>query len=49
MNEESNAPIVEGSEKPERRIEVCDLPIFELKVIMENPRTISNKKKQELQ
>ena len=49
MNEESNAPIVECSEKPERRIEVCDLPISELKVIMENPRTISAKKKQELQ
>lgn len=49
MNEESNAPIVEGHEKPERRIEVCDLPISELKVFMENPRTISPKKKQELQ
>lgn len=43
-------PISQSDETPqERRIEVCDLPISALRVIMDNPRTITNKKKQELQ
>ena len=49
MNNENNTPPSDAVEQPERRIEVCDLPISELKVIMDNPRTISAKKKKELQ
>lgn len=49
MNKDSQNSVSEAPEQPERRIEVCDLPISELKVIMENPRTISAKKKKELQ
>ncbi len=49
MSTDNLNPVSETPEQPERRIEVCDLPISELKVIMENPRTISAKKKKELQ
>ena len=49
MNNDNATPPSDAVALPERRIEVCDLPISELKIIMDNPRTISAKKKKELQ